>query len=115
MLRAVRGGGGEREREGEGEEGRLMVREITADDDDATARCCRRDRETEEIDAAKRPRGELVEPAAGRGEGGGGGGCMAVSGGRRARLLARMGAGRRSDGLRVIALALVLAPAASRR
>ena len=95
----------------------MVEREITADDDDddATARCCRRDRETEEIDAAKRPRGELVEPAVGRGAGGSGGGCMAVSGGRRARLLARMGAGRRSDGLRVIALALVLAPAASRR
>jgi hypothetical protein len=101
-----------------------MVCEITADDgDDATAGCCRRDRETEEIDVGKRPRDELVEPAVGRGEGGGGGGggpgggggCMPVSGGRRARLLARMGVRRTSDGLRVIALALVLAPAASRR
>ena len=117
MLRAVGGGRGEREREqeGEGEEGRLMVREITADEDEdeATARCCRRDRDVEEIDAGRRPRGELVEPAVGRGGGGGGGGCLAVSGGRRARLLARMSVGRRSDGPRVIALALVLAPAAS--
>jgi hypothetical protein len=93
-----------------------MVRDITADDDDddATACCSRRDRETEETDVGKRPRDELVEPAVARGEGGGwgGGGCMLVSGGRRARLLARMGVWRRSDGLRVIARAL--APAASR-
>jgi len=82
-----------------------MVREITADDG-ATARPCR-NREIEEIDAGKRRR-ELVEPA--RGEGGGGRGDR--SGGRRARLLARMGVGRRSDGLRVIVI--VLAPAASR-
>jgi hypothetical protein len=51
--------------------------------------------------------------AVGRGEGGGGDGCTPVSGGRRAGLLARIGVGRRSDGLRIIALALV--PAASQR
>ena len=118
MLRADRGGGGggerERERDRDGEEGRMLVRHITADDDDdGTTCCCRRDRETEEIDVGKRPRGESVELAVGRGEGGGGGGRVPVSGGRRARLLARMGIGRRSDGLRVIALDL--APVASRR
>lgn len=90
-----------------------MVREVTADDDDgASTACCRRDRETEEIDVGKR-RAELVELAVGRGVGGSGGGCIPASGGRRARLLARAGVGRRSDGLRVIARAL--APAASRR
>jgi hypothetical protein len=89
-----------------------MVREFTTGDD-GTACCCGRERETEETDAGKRPCGELVEPEVGRCEGGRGGGCMPVSGGRRERLLARTGVGRRSDGLRVIALALV--PAASRR
>jgi hypothetical protein len=91
-----------------------MVRKISADGDDGAKACCRRDREPEEVVVGKR-RAELVETAVGRGEGGGGGGdgCTPVSGGRRARLLARIGVGRRSDGLRVIALALV--PAASRR
>lgn len=119
MLRAVRGGGGDREREGEEEEGRL----ITADADDGTTTAgCRRDREPEEMDVVGNGEGcgglVLVEPVVvGRdGPGGGGeGGCVPVIGGRRARLLARMGVGRRSDGLRVIALALALAPAAVSR
>jgi len=78
----------------------MMVREIVADD----AACrCRRDRGTEEeVDVGKR-RGELGW-AVERGEGGGGGGDR--SGGRRARLLARMGIGRRSVGLRTIVLPL---------
>jgi hypothetical protein len=83
----------------------MMVCDIAADEDATEG--CRRDRETEEIGVGKR-RKELEEFAVGRSDGDGGGGDM--SGGRRARLLARMGVGRRSDGLRTIALV----PAASR-
>lgn len=88
-----------------------MVRVITADDngDGVTACCCRRD---PGIDVVGRRRAGLVKAAAvGRDESEGGRGCTPVRGGRRARLLARMGVGRRSDGLRVIALA----PPAPRR
>ena len=86
-----------------------VVREITAGED-ITA-CCWGGREAEEIDVGKRPRAGVVELVVGRGEGGGR--CMLVSGGRRARLWARVGIGRTSDGLRVIAIAIALALAAS--
>ena len=79
----------------------MMVRDIAAED---LAACRSRDREPEEeVDVGTR-RGELELLSFGMGEGGGGGGDM--SGGRRARLLARMGIGRRSVGLRTILLAL---------
>jgi hypothetical protein len=81
LLRAGGGGAGG----GEGEEGRMMVRDITA----AACHGCR-DRDREETDAGRR-----LESAAEGGEGGGGGEVR--SGGRRARLLAR-----RSDGLTIL-------------
>ena len=89
-----------------------MVCKISMDSEDGAMTCSWRDQEPEETVVGKR-RAELVQMAVGRGEGGGGDGCTPVSGGRHARLLARIGVGRRSDGLRVIALALV--PGASQR
>ena len=81
---------------------------ISMDGEDGATTCCWRDQEPEENVVGKR-RVELVQMAVGRGEGGGGDGCTPVSGGRHAGLLARIGVGRRSDGLHIIALALVSA------